>query len=271
MTYSKRGLSIRLTYFFVAILFFTASKIKGGNKRKKIVLCYHGVKDSQKLNFSNQIRMIKKRAFASKDFPSTNKQVADNASVCITFDDAFTNLLSNVIPVITELQIPITIFIPTGNLGTIPFWLKESEHSDSHEMVMSVNQILALNENHMVNIGSHTVDHPRLTLLKEDEIRKQLRNSLDIISELIGKKITELALPYGAYNELVIRVALEEGYQKIYTLEPVVYDAESSPDAHLIGRFSVSPDDWLVEFFLTINGAYAWLAPWRTFLSKIRR
>lgn len=257
MTYGKRGLFIRLTYLFVAIFFFTVSKIKDGDKQKNIILCYHGVKDSQKLNFLKQLSMIK-------------KQYTDTSSVRITFDDAFANLLSNVIPAITETQTPITIFIPTGNLGVNPSWLHELEHSDSHEMVMSVNQISALKENHMVNFGSHTVDHPRLSLLKEDEIREQLRTSRDIISEIIGERITELALPHGAFNKVVIRIALEEGYQKIYTLEPVIYDTESICAEHLLGRFSVSPDDWPIEFFLTISGAYAWLAPWRTFLHKIR-
>jgi peptidoglycan/xylan/chitin deacetylase (PgdA/CDA1 family) len=271
MTYGKRGLIVRSIYLFVAILFFVASKIKGENKRKSIVLCYHGVNEFQRLSFLKQLSVLKTHAVVTKDVAAITNQHAKNMSVCLTFDDAFANLLLNVIPGITEMQMPITIFVPTGSLGAIPSWLCESEHFDRDERVMSVDQLLILKENHLVQFGSHTVDHPRLSLLKDEEIRKQLRVSKNVISGIIGKKITELALPHGDFNEVVIQIALDEGYNRIYTLEPVAYDAKSDPCAHLIGRFSVSPDDWPIEFFLTIAGGYAWLAPWRSFLHNIRK
>ncbi|NTU73055.1 polysaccharide deacetylase family protein [Candidatus Roizmanbacteria bacterium] len=270
MTYGKRGIFVRIAYLVVAMLFFAASKMKGNTNRGKIVLCYHGVKNSQKFKFAKQLNLIKNRAVASKNLASVGELDTETSHVCLTFDDAFANLLPNVIPVITELQIPIAIFIPTGSLGTFPPWLQGLEHSDSTEMILSVVQISALLGNPLVSFGSHTVDHPRLSLLQEEEIHAQLRTSRDIISGIVGEKITELALPYGDYNEVVIQIALEEGYQKIYTLEPEAYVVESRSGTPLLGRFSVSPDDWPVEFFLTINGAYAWLAPWRAFLRTLR-
>jgi peptidoglycan/xylan/chitin deacetylase (PgdA/CDA1 family) len=269
-TYGKRGLFIRLAYLLVAIAFFFTSKIGRTKQKKKIVICYHGVKDIQKLRFYKQMVMIG-RFVASKDLPSKSVHKNTHHTVCVTFDDAFANLLSNVIPTIAYLNIPITIFIPTGSIGEIPKWLRGSEHPDSYEMVMSTTQILALKDESLVCFGSHTVDHLCLSKLGETDMRRQLRTSRENIARIIGKKITELALPHGCYNDVVVRLALEEGYENIYTLEPVLYDDDRTVSRHLIGRFSVSPDDWSAEFYLTINGAYVWLAQWRSFLNKIRK
>jgi len=271
MTYAKRGIFIRFAYLLLAMVSFAVKKVSEADKHKKIVLCYHGVTDTQKLNFFKQMAILQYRVVASTDLAYPYDHEIRHLPVCLTFDDAFGNLLSNVIPAITKLQIPITIFIPTGSLGKTPSWLQNSEHADGQEMVMSAAQIVTLKENSLVHFGSHTADHPHLSTLKEEEIRGQLRASKEIINIIVGEKTLELALPHGDYNEAVVQVALEEGYEKIYSLEPVLYDDDYSADTHVLGRFSVSPDDWPIEFYLTINGAYAWLAPWRSFCRKLQR
>lgn len=270
MTYSKRGYFIRFTYLLMAMVFFCVNKISGANKQKKIILCYHGVKNTQQLNFFEQMAMVQHRVVASKDLASPNEHISPHLPVCLTFDDAFANLLSNVIPPITKLQIPITIFIPTGSFGAAPSWLQNSEHADNQEIVMSAAQIAALKENSLVHFGSHTVDHPHLSMLREEEVRRQLRTSREVINKILDETIMELALPHGDYNEMVVQLALKEGYEKIYTLEPVLYEDDYSENTSVLGRFSVSPDDWPIEFYLTINGAYAWLAPWRSFCRNLR-
>lgn len=267
MTYGKRGVLIRLAYLVMAIVFFALNKIRIGRPcHAQIILCYHGITPNQRPNFLKQLKSVKNKVVASKNIGMDT----EHTQVCLTFDDAFANLLSNVIPATTEYHIPITIFIPTGSLGVYPSWLQGTEHADSHETIMSIEQLLSLKTNPFISFGSHTVDHPRLSSLSAEKIREQVRRSRESISNLIHENITELALPHGDYNDVVIQIALEEGYQKIYTLDPIVYDTVSSVESPLIGRFSASPDDWPVEFYLTVNGAYAWLAAWRGFLRRIR-
>jgi peptidoglycan/xylan/chitin deacetylase (PgdA/CDA1 family) len=270
MTYGKRGSLVRLLYLFVAILFLLVKRLLRIYKHGKIVLCYHGVKDSQKNKFIKQLHIIKKKISVINGNTISGKTHPKHFTVCLTFDDAFENLITNVIPHITEFQIPITIFIPTGSIGDQPFWLKKIEHPDSFEKVMSVCQIESLQKNSMVSFGSHTVDHPRLSRLSGKQIREQLRGSRAIISKLVGERITELALPHGDYNQKVIKISCEEGYNKIYTLDPKVFYEDGNIVDPLIGRFSVSPDDWAVEFYLTINGAYSWLYEWRLIIQYFR-
>ena len=210
---------------------------------------------------------IKNRAISTKYL--ANK--LDNLSVCITFDDAFANLILNVVPIITEYQVPITIFIPAGNLGSPPEWLKNTDHTDRGEMVMTTIQLANLTDNPLVEFGSHTMNHRRLPELSEEEIRKELCLSRKIIGKITSRHIDAIALPHGAYNENIIQIALEEGYRQIFTLDPDVYIFQNRANIHRIGRYSISPDDWSIEFYLTINGAYSWLSKWRSLIRRANK
>lgn len=270
MTYDKKGLLVRLVYLCIAILFFFIQKSRRRLRHGHIVLCYHGVNDSQKINFIKQLYLIKNKNTSIGSPAAVDKIGCKSILLCLTFDDAFENLLSNVIPVVTELQIPITIFIPTGSIGTFPDWLRNCTHSDRHQRVMSAEAISGLKQNPLLSFGSHTVDHPRLSLLRKEDILLQLRSSKAAVSKMIGAEVIDLALPHGDYSTTVIEMAFAEGYRNIYTLEPKVNDCDTHGQKQVLGRFSVSPDDWPIEFYLTINGAYAWLAPWRSFCRTLR-
>jgi len=267
MPYGKRGIAVRIIYLFVAALFFIIKKIRKPQSGT-IVLCYHGVKDVEQKRFSRQMRMVGKRAIAIRDINNRHKNTHRDQTICMTFDDAFANLISNVLPTINELQIPITIFIATKSIGSFPIWLDGKKHPDSCETVMSMPQILALKNNPLITLGSHTSSHPRLSELHDKDIREELLSSRNTLKEVFHDPIENLALPHGAFNQEVLQIAREVGYRNIFTLEPVPYTSETDSIYPTIGRFSMSPMAWPVEFFMTINGAYSWLHTWRSFIKN---
>jgi peptidoglycan/xylan/chitin deacetylase (PgdA/CDA1 family) len=271
MPYGKRGIVVRIVYLFIAALFFIIIKIKKKQHTGTIVLCYHGVTEAQRERFSRQMCMVRRRTIATKDLNNMQEHAQQVSTICVTFDDAFANLISNVLPTINELQIPITIFIATKSIGSFPVWLDGTRHSDSCQMVMTVSQILALRENPFIAFGSHTSSHPRLSELRSEDIREELRSSRNTLKEILNDQIEDLALPHGNFNKEVLQIASEEGYNNIFTLEPVPYTSEANSIYPTIGRFSMSPMVWPIEFFLTINGAYSWLYTWRSFIKEHNR
>lgn len=254
MVYAKRGKVVRLLYLLVACAYFSINKLFRSRKRGSVVLCYHGVTQCQQPAFARQMEEVTRNIVSS-----------GSLSVCLTFDDAFENLLLNVVPVITELEIPITIFIPTGCLGNCPSWLN-GVHPDSNEKIMTHEQISILSNSPFVTFGSHTVTHPHLTELDKEEIGKELHDSKRVVEDILGGEIEQLAYPHGDHNDDIDRVAFDLEYQKVYTLDPVVQNTNDK----VVGRFSMSPDVWPIEFFLTVKGAYSWLFPWRSFLKRIK-
>lgn len=64
-------------------------------------------------------------------------------------------------------------------------------------------------------IGNHTLTHPHLSNLRKEEIKKELLETEKLIEELTGYRSRFFRPPFGDYNNLVIQVAEELGYQTI--------------------------------------------------------
>jgi peptidoglycan/xylan/chitin deacetylase (PgdA/CDA1 family) len=214
------------------------------------------------------MRMIGRRAISTKNLNAIQEDTHRQPTVCVTFDDAFASLVANAFPIINELQIPVTIFIATRSLGSFPIWLNGTKHFDASEKVMSVSQILELKENPLITFGSHTASHLHMSELSAKDIREELSSSRNTLRQILNEHVDSLALPHGSFNKEVLQTAMEEGYKQIFTLEPVPFSSHSQLTPNRIGRFSMSPLVWRVEFFLTINGAYSWLYTWRSFIRK---
>lgn len=266
-TYGRKGIFVRLIYLFISLIYYPFRAFDNSNSI--IILCYHGIKNEEKKRFEKQLKIAKSRIVSIKEFFVSQNKHSKALPICITFDDALSNLIVNAIPVINDFRLPITVFIPTGSIGKNPKWLKTGRHHDRCEKVMNESEIYALSKNSLITFGSHTVDHPQLSSLAKSGIKKQLNLSQKIIKEIVGYQITELALPHGDYNDEVISIAKEEGYNIIYTLEEEINKISRNNNFLILGRFLVSPKDWIVEYYLTINGAYAWLYYFRKGIRKI--
>ena len=249
--YGRHGNLIRILYLGVAAIVYLVTIGGRLGRKKSVVLCYHGIPPEQKQRFGRQMEKLIGR------FPD----------ICITFDDAFENLLENVLPLLNELRIPAIVFAVPGNLGKSPQWNIAVDHPEYNEKTMTVQQLKSI-QHALISIGSHTQTHPDLSKLSPDQLRWELFESKRNLEQLLGKPIENLALPHGAYNQDVLRIAQEAGYKRIYTSEP---KRVRNLDAGVIGRFSMSPEVWPIEFYLTCHGAYSWLCIFRRSVKFFRR
>ena len=64
---------------------------------------------------------------------------------------------------------------------------------------------------------SHTHTHPRLATLSETEITYELVESRNILEENLGRDIVHLAYPYGSYNQTVVELTEQAGYETAVT------------------------------------------------------
>lgn len=72
----------------------------------------------------------------------------------------------------------------------------------------------------VLDLGSHTLYHPKLPAMKRAEIRKQLRESKAILEAKTGHKVKDLAYPFGLFDVRVIEEAKEAGYRMAFTVNP---------------------------------------------------
>jgi peptidoglycan/xylan/chitin deacetylase (PgdA/CDA1 family) len=70
-----------------------------------------------------------------------------------------------------------------------------------------------------VTFGSHTVDHVRLGLTDEIEIRRQLTRSKESIERHTGKECRFFCFPSGSFSSLSLRLVKECGYKACVTTQ----------------------------------------------------
>ena len=228
-----------------------------------VILYYHAVKPHEREGFVRQMRMLKRLATPVR-VDGTAAMAPGQHSVGVTFDDAFVSVAEQALPILNELAIPCTIFVPMAYLGRHPVWEQGVHYADRDETVMTAPQLRALPRD-VVSLGSHTMTHPRLSECTEGKVRRELRLSRQALEIILGHRITLLALPHGAYTPQVLTCAREEGYRRIFTIEPGLLRPGDSQ--FVAGRVAVSPSDTPFEFRLKALGAYNWMP----FASALKR
>jgi peptidoglycan/xylan/chitin deacetylase (PgdA/CDA1 family) len=222
-----------------------------------VVLYYHSVPPDQRKQFGRQMDTLLRRAKAIPADRMTPLS-ADKRYVAVTFDDAFESVLHNAVPELEKRKIPATIFVIAGLLGQAPGW------EGYPERTMTLGELEQLPAD-LVTIGSHTMTHPALPTLSEQEVRTELSESRARLEEILHRRIKLFSFPFGAFEEKMIEWCREAGYERIFTTLPHL--AFSNPQEFLTGRVSADPNDWLLEFNLKLFGAYRWL-PWAFSLKR---
>lgn len=64
-------------------------------------------------------------------------------------------------------------------------------------------------------IGNHSDTHAHMSQLSEDGIKKELRDMSDKVEKLTGVRPVLFRPPYGDYNDRVISVSRQEGYEAV--------------------------------------------------------
>lgn len=123
--------------------------------------------------------------------------------VLLSFDDGKDNQYSNAYRILQERGVPGILYIMTVVIGQDGWVTKEQikEMADAG-----------------FGIGSHTWDHHRVDEFTEDDLDQQLVGSRETLEEITGKKIVDLAYPYGAWDEDGAGLVERAGYRAAYQL-----------------------------------------------------
>lgn len=90
------------------------------------------------------------------------------------------------------------------------------EHDD-WSAILDWKEIRAAGAQSLVTFGSHTVDHTRLGLATEEEIRHQAKKSKKTIEKHTGKECRFFCYPSGSFSSRSLNVLQETGYAAAVT------------------------------------------------------
>lgn len=128
----------------------------------------------------------------------------DRGLVTITFDDGWEENVLTALPVMKEFGFRSNQFYATA-------YIEHSRKPDVREVMT-----LFMSEGH--EIGSHSVNHPRLTELSGEQVAAELVDSKLFLEEYLGVGIQYFATPYGAYNTSV-KTSISEHYAAHRTVD----------------------------------------------------
>jgi len=110
----------------------------------------------------------------------------------ITFDDGFLDFYTNALPVLRELNYPVTMFVPTGLIGTN----STRDGYDKTKPLMTWRQMEECQQ-WSVTFGSHTINHVRLTECIVETLMVELQTSLQTLRDRLEWVVPALAYPGG--------------------------------------------------------------------------
>jgi len=228
-------------------------KCTGRNPRPRcVVLYYHAIKGELRSRFAWQMdELLRLTQPMACDY--SNGLTCGRRYAGVSFDDGFVSVIENALPELEARQIPATLFVPTGCLGTTPSWLKNGV---CVEKVVTAEMIARLKDHKLLAIGSHSVSHPNFLKLDKEEAKYELYRSKRDLEALLGRVVNMFSFPHGAHDSQLVELAREAGYQRVFTIEPEL--AVDLNGCFETGRVAADPRDWGIEFRLKLLGAYRW-------------
>lgn len=194
---------------------------------KAPILIYHSVRP----HYDNEIELVKYYDVAPESMERQFKYLKDNhytviklkdlvnalanktklpsKSVVLTFDDGWENQYKYAFPILKRYNYTATFFVYTDMLDSDKFlnWDEISEMDDSG-----------------MTIADHTKSHPYLYAMHNlTKIRNEIIGSKNIIEDRLGKPVTLFSYPFGNYNDDIIKILKENGFQAARSAHKGVY------------------------------------------------
>ena len=251
-------------------------------------------------SFDQLLGYIRKRGpeiIALRDVPRAI--IERRRFVCLTMDDGYRSNVEIALPVLRRHNAPASIFVPSSILDrTIDAWwlqleeiarlhanprlayenmlmeikkkpetlgqLRESFIATQEELndryFLSASEIMALGRDPLIEIGGHTITHPQLKRLSDDEVTREISQNKKDLEGLLQRPVESFAYPFGDTQACGAReyaLACKAGYKvAVTTREGNIFPAHATHMTAL-PRYNVRGcSDGLAVFEMQRSGSY---------------
>lgn len=192
-----------------------------------LVLCYHAVTDGwpsplavTPAQFERQLRFLIRagwRPVGQADLiPGRTRRFH------VTFDDAYRSVETEAVPILERLGVPSTVFACSGYADDggpldVPELADDVRRHPAELATLDWDGLRRI-QGRGVTIGSHTVTHPHLPQVSDEQLEAELRDSKARIAAELGRPCRSIAYPYGHEDVRVHEAAKAAGYEAAWGL-----------------------------------------------------
>jgi peptidoglycan/xylan/chitin deacetylase (PgdA/CDA1 family) len=135
-------------------------------------------------------------------------------SVVITADDGHKTVFTEMLPIVRQYHIPVTLFIYPSAISNASY-------------AMTWEQLKQLQQTGLFDLQGHTYWHPNFKKDKrklkpaefQKELHMQLWKSKAVLEKRFGTKVDLLAWPFGIYDDELEKAAAQAGYVAAFSIE----------------------------------------------------
>lgn len=130
----------------------------------------------------------------------------------ITADDGYQDNLTRMLPLLEKYGYKAVVYVVTGE-GYNRWDVEHPTNPDTKVSLMSGEQVKALAASGHVEIGGHTLTHPRLSKLTPEQQAHEIQENKRQLEALLGHPLLSFAYPYGDMDESAKEQAITAGYR----------------------------------------------------------
>ena len=156
-------------------------------------------------------------------------------AACITFDDGYTSVVRDALPLLVRLGVPSTVFLVASRIGSDNRWPGQWAGVPPQALATEpqVREWLAAG----MTIGAHSHSHPVLTDLSDGALPHEVIESGDVLAQRFSTPVNHFAYPYGRRGPREVALARQR-YRTAVSAVPALVVPGAQPhdlprlDAH---------------------------------------
>jgi peptidoglycan/xylan/chitin deacetylase (PgdA/CDA1 family) len=202
--------------------------------------------------FEQQMSYLARNGYLCLTLPEAVRHLrkgerAPARSFVLTFDDGYQNVHSRACPVLKKFGFTATVFLVAGRMGSPSNWAGQEGVRSGLLLTWAEAQDLA---RWGIILGSHTLSHPRLSLLDDQSAFEEIWNSRVLLQDRLDMQVDFLSYPYSSSDARIERLVESAGYTAACA-------GDSGPwSAFHLWRAPCLRDDTILSFALKASGWY---------------
>ncbi|MGY5451296.1 polysaccharide deacetylase family protein [Agarivorans sp. MS3-6] len=175
--------------------------------------------------------------------------------IILTFDDGYQDNFDLLLPLLKKYQFKAVIYAVTGTDHNR--WdVEHPTKPDQRFELMSHQTMRQIDQSGYVEIGGHTLNHPKLAELSEVEQQQEIEQNKAELEGLLGRKLSTFAYPYGNHNDKTKQLAKQAAYT--YTVATDSGPVGMHQDLQQIRRIVMFPSTTKFGLWRKIKGNYTY-------------